>query len=753
MITFTQTGTVLECDNSCIGNAYSDVTVAVNLSDDTFKDFDYVGLYVCDPISRKTYRSAVLAGKALIDHTALEHAGDVYIALVGYDSTTQLTTNSVQLVLRRSANPEDAYDPDADWKLQISDKLIREATEAAVKAYVAEHGLQIEVDDKPTKGSTKPVSSGGVYDALLNVGLEETGAQYARLGSIMVCSGTFQLSDFPILTSEGSNYRGAAIIAGKDAQFAAEGGFPACFTDTPRVAVFPTGSTSVVWTGTSRADAAGLTQVTFFRGASSTLSQLSGGYIAVGRIDGVRKGGAAVITEALKYLGQAVGDEIIDAYNEIRPDNTQSHGAGWCSELASVCAARAGIPADIFPRFASAYKGSKAFSDIGCFYKYNGTSFVKANVTGASSSEFSYTLGSETYTPQLGDVIWTSDDDGLAPKHTGLIVSVHPDSETGMTSIYTIEGNLSGDDSSSDDEDSTASGRVVKRMCRVAGSTANTRDRHIFAVGRVEYPADYSYGNNSGASGDDSSSSGGESGGGSGGSTVTPDPYEDGVVIAVDGLTATFNEDVITVGGATAALDTNGILVISGGSGSGSESGGGETTMYTVTKNLTNCQISNDASSVAAGTAYSATITANEGYTLSDVTCTMGGVQQAVTNGTISISNVTGDIVIAATATAQSVSTITVPDGFPVWHVWSDGLAQAVVYWTGGDGVATVSWYADNELVDQQTTSGETIDGYYYSAFNFNQNQKNYSTVYCIIESDETGETITCPAITPTYLD
>lgn len=567
MPTFTQIGDTLSVDNPYIGNQFSDVLVSVLLTDDTFTDFNHLDLCVCDPVARKTHRSSVLNGKALIDHTVLKHFGDVYVALAGYgNSQGQLTTNSVPMELRRSANPEDAYDPDADWKLQVSDKLIREATEAAVKAYVAEHGLQIEVDDKPTKGSTKPVSSGGVYDALLSVGLEESGTQYARLGSIMVCSGTFQLSDFHILTSEGNNYRGTAIIGGKDAQFAAEGGFPACFTSTPRVTVFPTGSTSVVWTGASRADAAGLTQVMFFRGDSSTMSQLSGGYIAVGRIDGARKGGAAVITEALAYLGKAVGDEIIDAYNEIRPDNVQSHGAGWCSEFASVCAARANISADVFPRFASAYKGSKAFSDIGCFYKYNGTSFVKATVTGASSSEFSYTEGTEAYVPQLGDVIWTSDDDGLAPKHTGLIVSVHPDSETGLTSMYTIEGNLSGDDSSSDDEDSTSSTRVVKRMCRVAGSTANARDRHIFAIGRVEYPADYSYGSNSGASGDDAGDeSGGESGGTTSGSTTV-----DGEILTVSGLTATADSDgILTISGATATVDDDNILIISGGSTSG----------------------------------------------------------------------------------------------------------------------------------------------------------------------------------------
>ena len=50
------------------------------------------------------------------------------------------------------------------------------------------------------------------------------------------------------------------------------------------------------------------------------------------------------------------------------------------------------------------------------------------------------------------------------------------------------------------------------------------------------------------------------------------------------------------------------------------------------------------------GGTYNATITAEDGYTLGSVTCTIGGVDQTVTDGVINISNVTGDIVITATA-------------------------------------------------------------------------------------------------------
>ena len=82
-----------------------------------------------------------------------------------------------------------------------------------------------------------------------------------------------------------------------------------------------------------------------------------------------------------------------------------------------------------------------------------------------------------------------------------------------------------------------------------------------------------------------------------------------------------------------------------------------EVTTYTITKNLTNCTISNSASSIAQNASYSATISANSGYTLSTVTVTMGGTNitsTAYSNGNISISSVTGNIVITANATQQS---------------------------------------------------------------------------------------------------
>lgn len=93
----------------------------------------------------------------------------------------------------------------------------------------------------------------------------------------------------------------------------------------------------------------------------------------------------------------------------------------------------------------------------------------------------------------------------------------------------------------------------------------------------------------------------------------------------------------------------------SGGSGGGDTGGGDtETVTYTITNNLTNCSNSNTAATIAENSAYTAVITAVEGYELDSVVVTMGGVAVSVTDGVISIASVTGNIVITATAVEAS---------------------------------------------------------------------------------------------------
>lgn len=80
------------------------------------------------------------------------------------------------------------------------------------------------------------------------------------------------------------------------------------------------------------------------------------------------------------------------------------------------------------------------------------------------------------------------------------------------------------------------------------------------------------------------------------------------------------------------------------------------TVYYSITNTLTNVTTSNDAVAAEDGTAYSATITAADGYTMSNVTVKMGGTDITSTaynsdTGVVSIAAVTGDVVITAKAT------------------------------------------------------------------------------------------------------
>ena len=79
----------------------------------------------------------------------------------------------------------------------------------------------------------------------------------------------------------------------------------------------------------------------------------------------------------------------------------------------------------------------------------------------------------------------------------------------------------------------------------------------------------------------------------------------------------------------------------------------GPTVYYTITNNLTDVNTSSAVISVESGGAYEADLTASDGYAISAVTVTMGGVDitvSAYADGHISISQVTGDIIVTATA-------------------------------------------------------------------------------------------------------
>lgn len=86
----------------------------------------------------------------------------------------------------------------------------------------------------------------------------------------------------------------------------------------------------------------------------------------------------------------------------------------------------------------------------------------------------------------------------------------------------------------------------------------------------------------------------------------------------------------------------------------------GKDITHSVTQTLENVSSSNAATAAADGSSYETVITAHDGYTISAVTVTMGGIDITSTawnagTGTISINAVTGDVVITASAIASAL--------------------------------------------------------------------------------------------------
>ena len=126
----------------------------------------------------------------------------------------------------------------------------------------------------------------------------------------------------------------------------------------------------------------------------------------------------------------------------------------------------------------------------------------------------------------------------------------------------------------------------------------------------------------------------------------------------------TLNNPTITMGGSdiTSTVYSNGTITINSVTGNivitctATENSSGPAT-YTITNNLTNCTTTNSSSSIEEGSLYTSTINPNDGYTLSNVTVTMGGIDitsSSFSENTITISSVTGNIVITANATENS---------------------------------------------------------------------------------------------------
>ena len=131
---------------------------------------------------------------------------------------------------------------------------------------------------------------------------------------------------------------------------------------------------------------------------------------------------------------------------------------------------------------------------------------------------------------------------------------------------------------------------------------------------------------------------------------------------------------------------------------------------YTVTKNLTNCSSSNTSSSVTEGASYTTSITAYSGCTLGSITVSMNGndITSTVVNGnSINIPNVTGDLVITATAKPKialsRISDMTIYKGqtFNILYSSNISAVKHEISWDGGD----TFWDKTSEILVENTVN------------------------------------------------
>ena len=133
--------------------------------------------------------------------------------------------------------------------------------------------------------------------------------------------------------------------------------------------------------------------------------------------------------------------------------------------------------------------------------------------------------------------------------------------------------------------------------------------------------------------------------------------------------------------------------------------------MYTVTNTLKNASNSNEATQVAEKSAYTATITPNDGYRMTSATVSMGGVDitdTAYADGVITIDSVTGDIVITATTVAAEIQ-----DTSAVIEISDSGLNRlGDVKSVSGAGITKAYSIEDGDIThDGTNATGGSIKG------------------------------------------
>ena len=133
---------------------------------------------------------------------------------------------------------------------------------------------------------------------------------------------------------------------------------------------------------------------------------------------------------------------------------------------------------------------------------------------------------------------------------------------------------------------------------------------------------------------------------------------------------------------------------------------------YTITNNLIECTNSNALIEINENSSYTATLNANSGYIISSVTITMGDVDitnTAYSNGTISIPQVTGNVVITATSIIDTPDNIV--DGAYIVLDARDGN-NSTNEWTPRVGEKTITLYNFNNGFSENTLVFDGVDDY-----------------------------------------
>lgn len=149
---------------------------------------------------------------------------------------------------------------------------------------------------------------------------------------------------------------------------------------------------------------------------------------------------------------------------------------------------------------------------------------------------------------------------------------------------------------------------------------------------------------------------------------------------------------------------------------------------YSVTNKLTQCTSSNNSTTVTERQSYTATITANTGYTVNSIVVKMGNADissSAISGNIITITNVTGNIVITAIATQNALYSFGVMSDI---HIPTDETSDTV-YGSKYQGITkftkAINKLKDSELDFLCATGDLTTYGYEVQYNNFVNILKN----------------------------